>query len=730
MLRPRFDSLALRYGCHDDAWVFPERDRPVVIAGPNGSGKSTLVEGLVRTLFGFDRRRSLDASDMEARRPWRVEGMGGRVVLALEDERIEVRRDFRTGHVRVFDRVAGIERFAGDGNPAARNQEALHYHGLLTELLGLRDLPAYARTLFVRQGELPENALGERLLQVAAGGHARVEAARRRLAEEHRSVTRRPLHPAARPAINARQLEKIEEEIEELEDRLSQARQATDLRGPLARERDEASDRLEHLDRQIEQLEEAQAVLGRTVAAELGARRRRAELRRIEAATATVRREADRLAAAEHARDAAMADGRYPADFPERLARAEVRWRDLRAEDRWPRPWLGATALALLLAGGAALALGRPIVAAVAGGVGLLLGAAWVALMVVATGRRAMARREAAEALAGVPGADSLGPGNRDTHLGRYREQRDAEARVAAGREQLADAARHARSLLRELDLPPRADDEDRAPPALEGATTDRPSVRRIITRLKEDGARVRETLVRDRIELERIGDASLGLPDDVPPTEEEVSRALRSRRAERAALQQELQRLSRDLLDRGTPAESANALEARMAALVPQREALERKARVFETAHALVADAYDVFRDEDQDRLARRVSVHAQRLSGFRLGPLEAATSLDDARVRVNGRSVDMAAPPLSYGELHALQLAVRLGAADFLAGVGVLPPLIIDEPFAHLDGDRAASVWSTLRAVAADRQVIVTTQDERLLAALDVQPDIRLNG
>ena len=727
MLRPRFESLALRYGCHDDAWVFPEHERPVVIAGPNGSGKSTLVEGLVRTLFGFDRRRSVDASDMDARRPWRVDGMGGRVVLGLEDERIEIRRDFRSGRVRVFDRAAGVERFAGDGNPAARNQEALHYHGLLTELLGLRDLTAYARTLFVRQGELPENALGEHLLQVAAGGHARVEAARRRLAEEHRSVTRRPIHPAGRPAINARQLEKVDEEIAELGDRLAQARQATDLRAPLARERDEAMERLEALDREIEQLEEAQAVLGRTVAAELGARRRRGELRRIDAATATIRRDADRLAAAERDRDAAMEVGHYPEDFPERLARAEVRWRDLEGTDG-PGPWLGVVALALLAA--AALVADRAVLAAVAGGLGLLLGAAWGALAFGARGRRAMARREAADALAGVPGGDRMKPEDRDVHLERYREQRDAEARVADGREQLADALRHARSLLREVDLPPLDEDEDREPPALKGATPDRMAVRRLLTRLDEDGGRVRETLVRDRMELERIGDASLGLPHGVPPTAEEVAKVLRSRRAERAAVHEELQRLSSDLLDRGTPSESARALEARMAGLQPQRDALERKARVLEAAHALVADAYDVFRNEDQDRLTRRVSVHVQRLSGFHLGPLEAQGSLDDARIRVNGRAVAMASPPLSYGEFHALQLAVRLGAADFLAGVGVLPPLIIDEPFAHLDGKRAASVWSALLAVAAERQVIVTTQDERLLASIDVPPDIRLGG
>ncbi|HSH45569.1 MAG TPA: hypothetical protein VK966_06920, partial [Longimicrobiales bacterium] len=101
---------------------------------------------------------------------------------------------------------------------------------------------------------------------------------------------------------------------------------------------------------------------------------------------------------------------------------------------------------------------------------------------------------------------------------------------------------------------------------------------------------------------------------------------------------------------------------------------------------------------------------------------------ALEDARLRMNGRVVPMASPPLSFGEYHALLLSVRLGAADFLGGIGLLPPLVIDEPFVHMDSERVEATWALLSAVASERQVIVTTQDELRVKELGVKPDIHL--
>ena len=101
MLRPAFRAARLSFGRHQDAFELPDQRRPVVIAGPNRSGKSTLVEGVVRTLFGYEKRRSGEAAQLEARRPWDGSATAGEVTLALAGESLRVSRDFATDRVRV-----------------------------------------------------------------------------------------------------------------------------------------------------------------------------------------------------------------------------------------------------------------------------------------------------------------------------------------------------------------------------------------------------------------------------------------------------------------------------------------------------------------------------------------------------------------------------------------------------------------------------------------------------
>lgn len=719
MRRLRFDQVALRYGCHDDAWSFPADPRPVVVAGPNGSGKTTLVDGLFRILFGFDRRKGEDADHAELRRPWEVEGMGGRVRLTAHDGRYEIRRNFRTGRVRVLALDGGVERFEGDGNPAARNQEARQYRQILDELLGLHELDAYRRTLFVRQGELAESELGEHLLRVAAGGHARVEAARHAIAQSHREVTRRPLHPTAAPAINPRQLEKLDEEIAALEDRLEVAREARSRRGPLALERERIADRLAVLDGEIERLEEARSALARTDAAEITTRGLQRLLERLGTAATDLREAAGELEEARAERERALAPGRYPPDFPELLARAEVRWRDLDELRRYPAPAVAATAGALLVAAGVVAYLGLTIWAEGMAVLAALGAAVWGGLLITARKRRATVKREAEEVLSSAPEAGSIGPRTRGVHLARYQRQQAAVDRLEEARRAVADAVRGARSALRDAEM------EGPLPEATGDDAADT-----VLARLDLASERLRERFASGRSELERIGDLSLDLPADVAPTEDDVARALRTRRAERVEVQESLQETSQALMEQGSAPESVEALERDLEALRPRRVALERRARVMESAHGLIADAYDAFRDRDQDRLADRVSHHLGSLGGDRLGPLEVEETLEDARVRLGGRLVPLCSPPLSFGQLHALYLAVRLGAADFLAGIGVLPPLVIDEPFAHLDRDRARASWELLGEISRSRQVILTTHDEGFLTDIGVAPDIRLGA
>lgn len=178
----------------------------------------------------------------------------------------------------------------------------------------------------------------------------------------------------------------------------------------------------------------------------------------------------------------------------------------------------------------------------------------------------------------------------------------------------------------------------------------------------------------------------------------------------------------------RGRPPVSPLALETRLAELRAELGEAEREIRARREAYVLLADAYEEFRGQDQARLLAAISAHLEELSGGELGPLHTGAGLEEARLRAFGRDLPLDSPPLSFGELHAALLAVRLGAVDFLAGAGIQLPLLVDEPFAHLDPSRAGEVWRLLRRVARERQVIVATQDLLVLERLRVEPDIRL--
>lgn len=723
MLRPRFEAVSLRYGCHDAEWRLESSHRPVVITGPNGSGKTTLVDGMVRTLFGFDRRRVEDADNLAARRPWTSGQMLGRVLLARNGDRIEICRDFQTDRTRVFDRVREVERFAGNADPAAHNQAAHEYRQVMAELLGLRDLTAYRQTLYIQQGELASPALGDHLLRVASGGHARVEAARHQIASDHREATRRPIHSAAVAAINPRELEKLDEQIEAVRTRLDAARAAGERRAPLALDRERIAERLDQIDEEIVLLESARSALARTDITELSTRQLRQQMHDLEHASRALGAAARELEAASAAHDEAYAPGEYPQDVPERMARAEIWWKEMEDMATPPAPWLGGLAFLLLLAGAVLLAIDYDVIAAVVAGAGVLIGSAWAALWLWSRRRRRAAGRKVRTALRGVPDADEPDPATRRTAVERYNEQQVARARLEAARAGLAEVLRSARAGLRAVDRP--------GTTAVEPSEGDRNPISRarVLTEQTQAAAReVRDRLAVGRTELDRIGDLSLALPGDVAPTEDAVAAALEERRAERSAVQESLRDVSQELLERGTPGESVEALEALLASLEDRRRKVARKADVLEAAHALLLDAYDDFRDHDQERLTDRVSQHVRRLSGGQLEGIEVEESLDEALVRTRGRAVAMTSPPLSFGEFHTLQLGVRLGAAEFLGGLGVLPPLIIDEPFAHLDARSAEAVWGLLTELAEQRQVLVTTQDETLLDAWGVEPDIRL--
>jgi recombinational DNA repair ATPase RecF len=721
MLRPRIEELEVRGVSHQGRWSFGAGDVPVVISGPNGSGKTTLVETAMACMFGPGGQ----ASGPPPAAAW------SRVRVARGEARYDIRRDLTSGAVVVRSVADGEVVYEGTGDPGARTADGARYRSVLMDLLGIADGDAYSRTLFVRQGTLPLTRLGEELLKVAAGGHRRVESARRSIAESHRAVTSRPLHAVDRPAIEVGELERVEAEMARLAGRLEDARAADARRGPLALDRERLGERLARLAEEIDVLEESHAALTRGSVIEVSARQLKDLARRLEQTVAAVPAAAARLAAAEEDERTHTAGGLYPADLPERLAQAQLRWQDLERVSRKPPRWLAVVPLILLLAAaGLGVFVPAPWSRWAVGGVALAAVVAtvvWGVLRLDALRTAARLRQELCQFLEGVPGGAELSPGVVERTEKRFLAQREARRRLVQARLGLAAALREARALLQSAGRSGVTVDPAGDPTGPERSDTGRAAARTTI-RLRRVLDLTRERLIRERRELDRVGDASLRLPDGVVPSEEGVVAALRKRRDERRRVQETLQELEQELLERGTPAESLDALEAALAGLEPRREELLRKAEILESAHSLLTDAYDAFRARDQERLVGLVSEYGERLTGGTVGPVTVDGALESATVRVRGKSLAMASPPLSFGELHALFLAVRLGVARFLGGLGVFPPLILDDPFVHLDPAHAAAAWDMLCTVARERQVIITTQDELLLAALDVEPGIRL--
>jgi hypothetical protein len=310
---------------------------------------------------------------------------------------------------------------------------------------------------------------------------------------------------------------------------------------------------------------------------------------------------------------------------------------------------------------------------------------------------------ELEKALVGIPRGRTLSLATLDERRRAFQAQRQAVEKLGAARavleEELADASRT---------LPG-------------GSTADE-----VLSLCAEASEQIRTDIARAQIEIREL--AGIDLPPDVDPTPDSVEAALAARRAERRRLAEEARVAETRLLQEGTGQESAVALRDELLAAEEARAAVDREARVHEAAHALIREAYEEFREHDQDRLVAAVSQAMERLTGGAVGPLEAPGSLADAAVRLHGRRVELRSPPLSYGELHAALVAVRLGASDFHARSGIRPPMIVDEPFAYLDIDRARELWSLLCAAARERQVIVVTQETLTLDALGVTPDIRL--
>ncbi|MDP2469752.1 MAG: AAA family ATPase [Candidatus Palauibacterales bacterium] len=736
MSPPRLRSIELEYGCHSGRFDLPDRGRPVVISGRNGSGKTTLLEAFLRTLYGFSRRKPEERRLLELRRPWSGRPAEAEVrLIAADGTRVVVRRNFTTDEVVATAEQSALELFRGDGNPAGVRSQSRHYQDLLRDWIGFGDLEPYRGTAWIAQGELVETKLDDELLRAAAGTHRRVEVALTELRDAFEALTREPIELGGRRKNRAREVENLQDAVDDMVRRLDVARASREKKRPLLERTGEIRRKLEGVEREIELLEAAYRPI--TERRTLVAERREAESR-LSALSDAVRwlgETAGALARAEAEAAAAGVGGRYPEDFEARIGQAEVLWDRLDALTRQRAEAVGTgpgsssgvpvaalPGLAAIFAGALVAVAWSVAIGSVLAVSGLILGAAllWRARSADAGSEVKRARR-AEDELARIRSRlgeiekdvpqPSLTPASMEEHRLRFRGQSAADAGVRRARERHLEATERAESLL---------EHSSGAGEPGEGGEAFR--------RLEEEREVARTALARIQLRLEEQPAAPV-LPDGVEPTVPAVETAREERRERRRHLTEELNRLDLEIRDMDRAFEDVFALERELAGLREKARDAQCEAVAGRYAWELVRDAYEEFRSTDQARLLSAINLRMRQISGGRLGPVETAGDLSAAQVGLDGRMMALDSPPLSFGEKHASLLAIRLGTADFLAGGdGTRHPLLIDEPFTHLDEVRSREVWELLEDLASARQVIITTQDRLVLQHLGIEADIDL--
>lgn len=160
--------------------------------------------------------------------------------------------------------------------------------------------------------------------------------------------------------------------------------------------------------------------------------------------------------------------------------------------------------------------------------------------------------------------------------------------------------------------------------------------------------------------------------------------------------------------------AEEVAGLAERLATWQEELAALRRRERIYEITLREINAAEQATMQRATRYLERRMVGDLARVTGGRY-----------RRVRVDDTNlgIDVFAPErndwvpvseLSQGTLDVVYLAARLGLVRLVTG-DRRPPLVLDDPFVTLDGERGPRALELLREISSDFQVIYLTTSDR---------------
>jgi len=197
-----------------------------------------------------------------------------------------------------------------------------------------------------------------------------------------------------------------------------------------------------------------------------------------------------------------------------------------------------------------------------------------------------------------------------------------------------------------------------------------------------------------------------------------EAERAAAESERERAAMTAE--RLDAQLAERQRSAPRVAELREALEAAAELVERLEHTDAVLRLAESeLKAAADETYRDI-APLLGSALAGPIARLTG---GRYATAFVGDDLGVRLEtpelGEVVDL--DVLSHGTQRQVYLVERLELVRLLCPSGATPPVLLDDPFAHVDAERVERTLAYLAEVARERQLIVFCTDR---SAVELAP------
>ncbi len=683
-----------------------------IVHGPNEAGKSTLHAALSASAFGLTpggRRKPAHTAVIERHRPWQAD----RYASSLELERGDGRRvrldwDFDRQSFAVIDAATGADLTSDHGAGTSPEVLTQTLHGVARD--------AYLRVGCVGQDELAridgdasdvceaiERAAGQS--QAQSGSQAAVDRlrARRKLVA---GLNRNQANP----------LPRAEAQVAHLRAELGDAIAARAEAEHLSAERDQAAEQTTALDRRIRGLEFALE----------GARWRwmRARVEKAEtveqqlvAASAVAQTSATLSAGFRPVPGVEGAREHYEHLLPSRTQLERDREEAQRALDQLraplpesPDPIAGPSPAGWIVAGAGAIAVVAGLVVSLilvlAGAVAVAAGAA-----VAMSARKAHARR-IDEARA-----------QRERAVAERREQAmgyEVElGKIAAAQAEFDSARARLATLLDAGSSDPEALAQSLANYAARAeahVTQTEAERRRELARNELATLLGEKSLEQARSEclnLERTLNGHRNAPgaDRDPADIESELKNLRGRREQTAVNQSGL---AATAIERLRLVPDAGALQEQLDAAEEEVRRLQRAEAVLKLAESeLEQTMAETYRD-----FAPRLNAALERnLLRATSGRYRTAYVADDLSVRLEapetGAVIDVG--QLSTGTQRLVYLVQRLELVQLIAPSAEPLPVLLDEPFAHLDPERMRAALEVLADLAGERQIVVfTTQSE----------------